>query len=65
MNHKEIIDAIKAERAKQGISLRELEQRSGLSKSTINTFEMGVRNPRLDIVLKICDELGLKIEITK
>lgn len=51
-------------RAVKGISIRDLATATGLSKTTIVNVESGAFSPRLDVVSKIVDALGAKINLT-
>lgn len=47
-------------RERRGLSMRELEQRSGVGRSTISSIETGQHpNPGLDILLRLQYGLGL------
>jgi len=46
-------------RKERGLTLKDLEQLSGVSKSEISNIETGKVIPRLDVVCKIAKALGL------
>lgn len=46
-------------RAQAGLTLRELEERSGISKDAISEIERGLRNPRTSTLVKLADGLGV------
>ena len=48
-------------RSKKGISLRELERRTGISKSALNNYENGKRYPDLLQIEKIAIALNTSI----
>lgn len=48
-------------RQKQGISLVELERRTGISKTALNTYENGKRSPTLHQLEKIAAALNTSI----
>lgn len=54
---------IKSRRAKLKISQVDLAELSGVSICTIKDIERGVGNPSLSVLEKICDVLGLVINI--
>lgn len=45
-------------RTQKGISLRKLEELSGIGKSTINRIENGEANPTVDIICQLAVALG-------
>lgn len=50
---------IKHERKRVGITQKELAEKSGLATITIQQYERGVREPRLEIVFKIAKALNV------
>lgn len=59
----DIASIIKSRRAKSKISQVDLAELSGVSICTIKDIERGVGNPSLSVLEKICDVLGLVINI--
>lgn len=51
-------------RIMKNISIRELAEKCGLSKSTIVNIESGAYSPRLEVINKIVSTLGAKISLT-
>jgi transcriptional regulator with XRE-family HTH domain len=49
-------------RAKQGLTLRELAQQSGVDANTINKIENGRRRPQRNTAHKIANALGVPVE---
>lgn len=45
-------------RTQKGMSLRELEERSGVGKSTINRIENGETNPTVEIICQLAAAIG-------
>lgn len=45
-------------RTQKGMSLRKLEELSGIGKSTINRIENGEANPTVDIICQLAVALG-------
>lgn len=45
-------------RTQKGMSLRKLEELSGVGKSTINRIENGEANPTVDIICQLAVALG-------
>lgn len=45
-------------RTEKGMSLRELEELSGIGKSTINRIENGEANPTVEIICRLAVALG-------
>ena len=54
---------IRRERKRQGLSGKELAEHAGLAESTINKIENGRWNVGIDILEKICDALGVTVQI--
>jgi len=47
-------------RAASGITLRALEQRTGINNGNLSRIERGDLMPRIDTLLRIADALGIK-----
>lgn len=58
----DIIAKLIETRTEQGITQQELADRIGTKKSAISRIENGQQNLSLDMLIKICDALGKKIE---
>ena len=54
---------IRRERKRQGLSGKELAERAGFVESTINKIENGKWNVSIDILEKVCDALGVTLQI--
>jgi transcriptional regulator with XRE-family HTH domain len=54
----EIIRLLQQERKRQKLSNYEVSQRSGVSESMLSLVERGLRNPTLELVLRIADGIG-------
>lgn len=52
-------EKVKSLRKQSNMSLRELAQNTGLSKTTLSDLENGTKNPSLDTVEKIATAFGL------
>lgn len=61
----EIVDFIKNERVRKGLSKSRLAKESGLSRELIGKFELGKHSPKLSTVEKIGKALDLEIVIRK
>lgn len=48
-------------REKQGLSMRKLAERSGVSQPFISSIESGKKQPTLDSLLKLSDGLGITL----
>jgi transcriptional regulator with XRE-family HTH domain len=57
--HASIIEALKEERLRQGVSGNSLAARAGLNQSAISLLERGLRSPSLDTLLRICEALDV------
>lgn len=56
-----VIQSLREERERQGLSMNVLAQRAGLSQSMISLVERELRNPTLDTLLRIADVLGVDL----
>lgn len=64
INRKRIGQLIADARRKQGLTLRKLAERSGVSYQNITKIENGRYNVSIDILGKLCRALGLKIDLS-
>lgn len=48
-------------RQSQGISLRILEEMTGIHEQTIKQYELGYRRPKLEQLKKLADGLGISV----
>lgn len=62
-NREELGKFIRLSRTSQGITVRGMAERCGLSPSTIQNLENGAFSPRLEIIVNILNELGLKLTV--
>lgn len=60
-----IIDEIDRVRIRKGVSLSEIERRSGVKERTLKSWLNKERSPGLDKLLNVADCLGLKLKIVK
>jgi len=49
-------------RTEKGLTLRDLEELSGISKSTINSIENGEANPTIAVICQLADALKCRPE---
>lgn len=54
---------IAIKRVEAGLTQKELSQKTGISVCTIRSWENGTRNPKIEGLRKICDVLGVDVEI--
>jgi transcriptional regulator with XRE-family HTH domain len=54
-----VIEGLRVERLKQGLSMNRLAQRSGLHVSMISLMERELRKPTLDVFLRIAEALDV------
>ena len=59
----EIVHAVAAARAEQGLTQKELAKRSGLRQSTINGLEQGTCNPKLSTLQALAKGIGKTLYI--
>ena len=64
INRKRIGQLIADARRKQGLTLRELAELSGVSYQNITKIENGKYNVRIDILNNLCSTLGLKMPLS-
>ena len=64
INRKRIGQLIADARRKQGLSIRELAEKCGVSYQNITKIENGRYNVSIDILNKLCATLGLKIDLS-
>ena len=60
---KAIIEKMIEFRKNKGLTQKELAEKCGLKQSAIARIENRVNSPQLDTLIKICEALGLKVEI--
>ena len=67
MEIEELGKLIKKRRKVLGLTIRDLAELTGISKTTISQTERGVRNPTLEILQNIFEYLNLemKVEVKK
>ena len=53
---------IRERRKELGLSQKELAQKCGVSRQTINAIEKGDYNPTINLCLKICHALGKTLD---
>jgi transcriptional regulator with XRE-family HTH domain len=56
-----VMDMLRQERERQGLSLKEFGALSGVERTTIGKAEKGQRSPSLLICLRLADALGLRL----
>ncbi len=54
------VNALKSAMSEKGVSQNELARRVGCSPATVNNIVSGKREPRIDVLRRICKELGKK-----
>ena len=60
----EVLQLLKAAREKDGISLRELEQRTGISRGSLSRLESGEGNPTIATLDRFAKAIGREVMIT-
>ncbi len=58
-HQKKVINRLREEREKLGLSQLELAMRANISQNMVNYIETGKRTPSLDTFLKICHALNV------
>ena len=64
MEFAEVMSALKAAREATGLSLRDVEERTGINKSNLSLLENGKGNPTLETIRRIADAIGRRVLIT-
>lgn len=64
-NRKKIGEQIMSIRQAKGITQLELANATGLDRANISKIERGKYNVGIDIIQKICDALGTRLEIVE
>jgi DNA-binding XRE family transcriptional regulator len=60
----ELLAALRSERERQGLSLADIAQRSGMDRAAIHKLEIGLnKNPTWTTVARYADALGKRIEV--
>lgn len=60
---KEVGEQIKAARKKAGLSLRDIEEKTGISRNHISRIEQGRYNVTIDTLSTVCEVLNIKLTI--
>ena len=63
MNEVELIEKIKKKRKDLGLSQMELAEKVGMKRQYIGALEQGERIPTIKTLVKICDALGLEVDL--
>ena len=63
MTSKELIMDLKVIRIKKGISQEKLAKQIGVTRASITNWEKGTTYPSIDIILQVCDVLGVNLKI--
>ncbi len=63
MNIEELGKIIRARRKVLNLTIGELSEYTGLSRTTISDIELGKTNPRLDVITEIFRFLSLEMKI--
>ena len=61
---KEIIRLLREERERKGLSKYAVAQRSGVSESMVGLVERGLRNPSVELILRLADGVGADLPNT-
>jgi transcriptional regulator with XRE-family HTH domain len=59
---KEIIRLLRQERERRRLSKYAVAQRSGVSESMLSLVERGLRNPTMELMLRVVDGIGVDLE---
>ena len=61
---KKINETIKSLRLERGMSIRQLADATGVSKTTIVNIEQGYNSASIELVQRLLDHLGYELSIT-
>jgi transcriptional regulator with XRE-family HTH domain len=53
------VERLRIMRAERGMTLRELEEASGIGKDAISEIERGLRQPRIGTIMQLAEGLGI------
>lgn len=59
----DIIRLLRAERERRKLSKYTVAQRSGVSQSMLSLVERGLRNPTMELMLRIADGIGADLSL--
>lgn len=59
----DIIQAMIDARNKEGLTQKELSERTGITQADISRIENGTRNPSLEMVKRLANGLGMRLKI--
>jgi transcriptional regulator with XRE-family HTH domain len=59
----EVVKLLRKERESRNLSCYAVAQRSGVSQSMLSLVERGLRNPTLELLLKIADGIGIDLAV--
>ncbi len=60
----DVMIALKVAREAGGLSLRDVEERTGINKSNLSLLENGKGNPTLETIRRIAEAIGRRVLIT-
>lgn len=61
----DVMSALKAERTRQGLSLADITERTGIGRGAISTLESAAEpNPTISTVNRIAEALGVSVAVT-
>jgi len=60
----DVMSALKTAREAAGLSLRDVEERTGINKSNLSLLENGKGNPTLETIRRIAEAIGRRVLIT-
>lgn len=60
----DVMQLLKAARERDGVSLRELEERTGMSRGSLSRLESGQGNPTIATLQRIAEAIGREVLIT-
>lgn len=57
----QVLRLIREERIRQGLSMNGLAKKAGLSQSMVSLLDRGLRNPTLEVLLRITNALDIDL----
>jgi transcriptional regulator with XRE-family HTH domain len=58
----EVARLLRAERLKRGVSMTRLAEQAGLSQQMVSYMERGMRNPTIDVLLRVSGALEIRFD---
>jgi transcriptional regulator with XRE-family HTH domain len=57
-----VAQILREERLRKGVSMTRIAEKAGLSQQMVSYIERGMRNPTLDVLLRIAEATDLRLD---